>query len=238
MSPRLYIFAGRFGSGKTEASVNFALQLAQGRVLTPTGWADAPPGFNSHATLIDLDIVTPYFRSRELREILHPFRVQVVSPAGVGQYLDLPAISPEILGAIERSDGVTVVDVGGDPQGARALGQYSAAIASNAYTAYFMVNPYRFFTDTVEGVRRAVRDIERTSRIEMTALVSNPNLIDETTPEVILSGHERVLEAAEAVGLPVALLCVEARLVDELRPLAGDVPILPIQRFFDWQRTT
>ncbi len=101
MLPRLFIFAGRFGSGKTECAVNFAVQLAQGRYPTATGWTQTPPSFNSHPRLVDLDIVTPYFRTRELGETLRPMGIVVVSPAEVGRYLDLPAISPEILGAIE-----------------------------------------------------------------------------------------------------------------------------------------
>jgi hypothetical protein len=233
MPPQLFIFSGRFGSGKTESAVNFAIQLAKGLYPAGDGWGKTPAAFNAHPMLVDLDIVTPYFRSRELGETLGAMGVGVVSPAAVGRYLDFPAISPEIMGAIEQTSQMVVLDVGGDPQGARALGQYASAIEKQEYAAYFIVNPYRPFTDTVESVCAAIREVETTSRLKMTALVSNPNLMDETTPELVLSGHDKVGEFARAVGLPVALLCVDRGLAEQIRPRASGVPILEIQRFFD-----
>jgi len=237
MPPRLFIFVGRFGSGKTEIAINFAIGLAQGCYPDRNGWGNLPAPFNSHAALVDLDIVTPYFRSRELGEALRPFNVQVIAPASVGRYLDLPAISPEILGAIEQERQMVVLDVGGDPQGARALGQYSPIISAQEYAGYFVVNPYRPFTDSTEGIRKALREIERTSRLAMTALVSNPNMMNETTLDLVLAGHQRVLKAAEAVGLPVAFLCVEESLSEQVRSLVGELLVLPIKRFFDLQWT-
>ncbi|MDH7490265.1 MAG: hypothetical protein QHH80_12270 [Anaerolineae bacterium] len=238
MLPRLFIFAGRFGSGKTECAANFAVQLARGQYLTATGWTQTPPSFNSHPTLVDLDIVTPYFRTRELGETLRPMGVAVVSPAEVGRYLDLPAISPEILGAIEQRGVLVVLDVGGDPQGARALGQYSPYIQRQDHVVYFVVNPYRPFTDTAEGIRAAIREVERTSRLTVSALVSNPNMMDETHAELVLAGHRQVMDAARVVGLPVAMLGVEASLAKAVRREVRDVPILEIRRFFDlrWTR--
>ncbi len=238
MLTRLFIFAGRFGSGKSECAANFAVQLAQGQYPTATGWTPMPPAFNSHPTLVDLDIVTPYFRTRELGETLRPMGVAVVSPAEVGRYLDLPAISPEILGAIEQSQVLVVLDVGGDPQGARALGQYSPYIQQQHHVVYFVVNPYRPFMDTTEGLRTAIRDVERTSRLTVSALVSNPNMMDETEAELVLAGHQQVMGAARALGLPVAMLGVEESLADAVRREVRDVPILAIRRFFDmhWTR--
>jgi hypothetical protein len=233
MHPRLFIFAGRFGSGKTESAVNFAIQLAQGQYPTVNGWGKMPAAFNSHPLLVDLDIVTPYFRSRELGETLRALDVEVVAPAAIGRHLDVPAISPEILGAIEQQGQMVVLDVGGDPQGARALGQYSATIGAQDYAAYFTVNPYRPFTDTPRGVRDAIRAVEATSRLKMTALISNPNLMNETTLELVLAGHQQVLDVSQAIGLPVALVCVEADLTERVRPHVIELPILGIRRFFD-----
>lgn len=237
MLPRLFIFAGRFGSGKSECAANFAVQLARGRYPMAKGWTQIPDGFNSHPTLVDLDIVTPYFRTRELGEALRPMGVVVMSPAEVGRYLDLPAISPEILGAIEQPKILVVLDVGGDPQGARALGQYSPYIQQQQHVVYFVVNPYRPFTDTTEGVRAAIRDVERTSRVSVSALVSNPNMMEETQADLVLSGHRQVVSAARDLGLPVAMLGVEHGLADAVRREVRDVPILEIRRFFDMRWT-
>ncbi len=233
MPARLFIFTGRFGSGKTEASANFAVQLAQGRYPTAQGWGDIPGSFDPQPILIDVDIVTPYFRCRELVEVMRPFHVRVISPAAVSRYLDTPAITPEILGAIEQEQKLVVLDAGGDPQGARALGQYSPYIDKQEHQGYFLVNPFRPFTDSVEKVRRGIEQIEHTSRLRVNALVSNPHLMDETTPEVILTGHRKVERIAEATGLPIALLCVEGKQVEAVRAHMDSTPILPIKRFFD-----
>lgn len=233
MPPRLFIFAGRFGSGKTETSANFAVHLAQGKYPTANGWGEVPDSFDPQPVLVDLDIVTPYFRSRELVDTMRPFHVQVVSPAAVSRYLDTPAITPQILGAIEQEQKLVVLDAGGDPQGARALGQYSPYIDKQEHQGYFLVNPFRPFTDSVEKIRQGLSEIERTARLRMTALVSNPNLMEETTPEVIVSGHREVERAAEAIGLPIALLCAEREHVEAVRASVDGLPILPINRFFD-----
>jgi hypothetical protein len=163
--------------------------------------------------LIDLDIVTPYFRSREVAEGLRELGVLVITPAAIGQHLDVPAIAPEILGAIQQSRLPVVLDVGGDRQGARALGQFAAAIRNQGrgrdVRVHFVVNPYRPFTHTLEGLRDSIAEIEASARLKVTSLVSNPNLMGETTPEVILEGHARVETFAQALQLPIAFVCIE-----------------------------
>jgi hypothetical protein len=241
------IFAGRFGSGKSETAINYAIWLAgrmPRRELSAGRTKDQP----ASAILIDLDIVTPYFRSREMTDRLLDLGVRVVAPSIIGQHLDTPAITPQILGAIQQSDLPVVLDVGGDKQGARALGQFSAAISQRNYTMHFVVNPYRPFTDTLGGVSSSIADIEESSRLKVSSLVSNPNLIGETTVEQILQGHAMIERFAQALGLPVAFVCVERQWLDELAPgnsggLSGTVfaqPVLVLDRHFvmSWEQDT
>ena len=202
------VFTGRFGSGKSETAINYALSLAQsvtGEDSSEGSQDQRPAG----AILIDLDIVTPYFRSRETADRLADLGVRVVAPALIGQHLDTPAITPEILGAIEQTDLPVVLDVGGDKQGARALGQYSAAISQKGYAMHFVVNPYRPFTDTLDGLRGSIAEIEASARLKVSSLVSNPNLIGATTLEQIVEGHMTIEGFAKALGLPIAFVCVE-----------------------------
>jgi hypothetical protein len=234
----LTIFAGRFGSGKTEVAINYALRLVHGS-LSPEGWTStglaAPSSFTSAADgvmLVDLDIVTPYFRSRETAAILRERGVEVVAPSVIGQHLDTPAITPQILGAIQRRDRPVVLDVGGDRQGARALGQFSQAIRQRGYAMHFVVNPYRPFTSTQEGVAQSIREIEGTSRLEVTGLVSNPNLMYETTSDHIKAGHAQIEEFARELELPVALVCIERRWAEQLAAGQFAQPVLVLDRFF------
>jgi hypothetical protein len=210
----LTLFTGRFGSGKTEIAINYALALAE------------------RAILVDLDIVTPYFRSRETAQAMQARGVDVVAPAAVGQHLDMPAISPQILGAIQRTDRLVVVDVGGDPQGARALGQFSGAIRQRGYTMHFVVNPYRPFTNTLKGLAHSIAEIETTSRLKVTSLVSNPNLIGETTVQQIIDGHALIETLAGQVGLPIAFVCVERRWAGEFGSIPLAQPLLALDRYF------
>jgi hypothetical protein len=221
----IVILAGRFGSGKSEAAINYALALAR---QTAEGTDPA-----ARVILIDLDIVTPYFRSREAADRLRDLGVQVIAPAAVGQHLDTPAITPQILGAIQQADLPVVLDVGGDRQGARALGQFSPAIGQRDYRMHFVVNPYRPFTDTLDGLRGSIAEIEASARLKVSSLVSNPNLIGETTLEQISHGHAKIEGFARALGLPIAFVCVERRWIEALAAGPGfSHPVLVVDRHF------
>jgi hypothetical protein len=219
------IFAGRFGSGKTEAALNYALLLAQDKKAVR---AEAP----TEVIVIDLDIVTPYFRSREMADAMWEQGVKIVAPSRVSQHLDTPGITPQILGAIQQSEMPVVLDVGGDRQGARALGQFSSAIKHRGYTMHFVVNPYRPFTDSVGGLSGSVSEIEASSRLKVKSLISNPNLIGETTIEQILEGHAKIESHAKTLGLPIAFVCIERRWLDLLNPEQFSQPVLVLDRHF------
>ena len=214
-SPQITIFTGRFGSGKTEIALNYALELAdRGR----------------EPLLVDLDIVTPYFRTREKAAEMCQYGVQVVTPFQVGQHIHIPAISPAILGAIEQSERPVVLDVGGDVQGARALSQYATAIERQTYEMSFIVNPYRPFMDTVEGIVSAVREIETSAGLQISSLVSNSNMMSSSTPALFYQGNDMVRAAAQALDLPVSFLVMSEALAKKMDPPAG--PVLVIHRFF------
>jgi len=160
-SSKLTIFTGRFGSGKTETAISYA--LAQARALQEPD--RVTPG--RRVALVDLDVVTPYFRTREATVALRDRGVEVIAPSVIGQHLDTPAITPQILGSLEQSDRPTVLDVGGDRQGARALGQFSAAIRRRGYRMHFVVNPFRPFTNTLDGLASSIEEIQASARLQV-----------------------------------------------------------------------
>jgi hypothetical protein len=233
-SASITVFSGRFGSGKTEASINFAVRLAQGWNFAPGGWERSDG--KVQPLLVDLDIVTTYFRSRETRDAMAKLGVEVVEPSAHSRHLDLPAVSGEILGAIEQQGRPVVVDLGGDPQGARALGQYSGVLSRGGYRGLFVVNPFRPFTATVEAIEKSLRSVEATARLSMTALVSNPNLMAETTIKDVINGHRLVRQASLELGLPVALMCLHANAPYLSERWEDGTPVLPIRRYMelDW----
>lgn len=215
------VFAGPFGSGKTETAINYALHLTE----------------EGHSvTLVDLDVVTTYLRLREVEERLREKGLKVVTPSEAGN-IDLPAITPQIWGALRGQDSRVVVDMGGSAPGARSMGQFSSHLKKAGYAMNFVVNPYRPFTTTGEGIEKVGREIADSSRLQFIALVSNPHLLGETTLEVIDEGHLVVQEAARRLGLPIAFLCVRADLAREVKERYG-VPILPLNRYLlaPWEK--
>jgi hypothetical protein len=215
--PRISIFTGRFGTGKTEVAINYALAVAQ---------------LDGSVTLTDMDVVTPYFRTRDMTERLKPRGVEVVAPADFARDIHLPAVSARIWGTMQNEEGLTVMDVGGDSQGARAIGQFKALIERSGYIMYLVVNPYRPFNATVERIAKTVADIEANTRLETGALVSNPNLIADTTLQIVQAGHRLVEQASDELGLPIAFLCVEERLLRGRVEDLCTLPILPLARHF------
>lgn len=190
------MYLGKFGSGKTEIAINHTLALAR---------AGARPW------LVDLDTVTPFFRSRDLRERLEESGARVVASAA---HADLPALPPEIHSALQAGDDPVVIDLGGDRAGARVLGAWRDYMVPGQYRALFVVNACRPFTGDAAGIARAVGELEAVARIKVTDLVSNTHLGRETTPGVVLEGDRVVRHAARQLGLPVAFLVIREGLAD------------------------
>lgn len=183
------IITGHYGSGKTEFAVSLAMQLAeQGRQVA----------------LSDLDIVNPYFRSRERAEAMEAKGIRVISSSlGHASTLDLPAVSAEIRGPINDPDYDVIMDLGGDEVGARVVVAFSEDIKRRGYEMLLVINAYRPETSDVAGVMRYLEGIEYTSKLEFTGLIVNTHLIWDTTTEDVLAGLELAREVSKQTGLPI-----------------------------------
>lgn len=211
-SQRIVIFTGAFGSGKTELAINYARAARrEGRVVR----------------LVDLDVVTPYFRVGDHRDLLQREGLVVLAAPGPLASFETPALSPGIPPALGDRAACAVLDVGGDPEGARTLGAYQHQIAAAGYEMWLVVNPFRPATAVPAATAAQAREIEAQSRLLFTGLAANPNLGPATRTEDIAAGLTRVEEAARLLRLPVVLLAVEQRLLPvEGRP---DLPTLPLR---------
>lgn len=196
---RVTVFTGNFGSGKTEVAVNFTLQLASRC---------------DQVSIADLDIVNPYFRCREVMEFMQERGVNVVVPPGGLRYADLPIILPEIKGMVQNHTGRIVLDVGGDPVGARVLSSLAGSFDPDEMDVFIVLNANRPFTDTVEGCVQMMQDIETAARLSITALVGNTHLMEDTSWDVILQGHRLVTDVSERTGLPIRFVTADATLLD------------------------
>lgn len=214
---RVTLLAGHFGSGKTEITLNGALDLAaRGEAVT----------------LVDLDVVKPYFRSRSARELLRQGGVDLVAPQGEFFSSDLPIILPQIRSAISDPSRRVLLDAGGDDTGARVIGSLTDVIRQDEGTDFFLVlNFRRPFTPDVPSAVQMVREIEATARLRVTGLLSNTHLMHQTTVAVVLEGHRLAAETASRLGVRLAAVTVEEPLLNQVREHLGEgCPVVPLRR--------
>ena len=212
LSPhRLLIVTGHFGTGKTEFSVNLALALARE---------------GEKVMMADLDIVNPYFRSRERREVLEGAGVWLITSSQDSESAAMPSLPAEILTVLEDRSYRGVLDIGGDPDGARVLARYQPKITAEDYQLLFVSNANRPEVRKADDAISYLRCIEEVTGLRCGGLVNNTHLCGETTAQEILRGAELAREISEKTGIPVLCHTAEERLIPELESLKA--PMFPI----------
>lgn len=182
MKNDLVVVIGAYGSGKSEYAINLATIYKEK---------------TDKVSLVDLDVVNPYFRSRDVREEFATYGIEVISPDGEFGHADLPMISPRIAGAIQDLSKTVILDVGGDPAGCRALGRFVQDIIKRGYEMHFVVNTLRPFTSKAEEIVEMMMMLEITSSLQITEIIANINLMTETTPEMVENGIAVLEEVAK-----------------------------------------
>lgn len=187
---KINIITGHYGSGKTNISANLAIELAKK---------------GEKVTVVDLDIVNPYFRTADFTELFAGYDIELVKSMYANTNLDIPAISFD-LERIASDDGYLIVDVGGDDDGAIALGRYAEAFKSfqDDIDFFYVVNRYRYLMKEPEDALMLLRDIEEASRMKATAVINNSNLGAETTAETVLKAYSYGEQIAREALLPLA----------------------------------
>ena len=216
---RLTLFAGHYGSGKTNIAVNYALLLARE---------------GNKVTVADLDIVNPYFRTKDSEEELSEAGIRLISPRFANSNVDLPALPAESYRLVQDKSEMGVMDIGGDDRGAYALGRYRDAILEeNNYRMAFVVNFHRPLTSCVDDAIEVMREIEAAAGIRFTCIVNNSNIGEETTKEIFLNSLPLVEELSKKTGLPVWLHTVKASLLPELSEIGEIMPLVLQKKIFD-----
>ena len=217
---RLTLFAGHYGSGKTNIAVNYALQLArEGKTVC----------------IADLDIVNPYFRTKDSAKVLEQAGVSLISPQFANTNVDLPALPAEAYRLVTDRATYGIMDIGGDDRGAYALGRYVPGILEeNDYRMIFVANCYRPLTRTPEEAMEVMREIEDACKLKFTDIVNNSNLGTETTAETVTASAEYMEKLSKLSGLPIfattAVENVAKQLPEEFSPV---LPLQLQEKYFD-----
>lgn len=209
---RVTVFAGHYGSGKTNIAVNYALKLASEGKKT---------------AIADIDIVNPYFRTKDSAEILKNSGIRLISSEYANTNVDTPALPADIYAAFEDKSLWAVIDVGGDDRGALALGRYAPYMKEeDDYEMLFVINKYRYLTGDAASTVEVMSEIEESAGVKFTGIVNNSNIGEETTADTVLNSVAYANEVAEATGLTVKMTTVKKELCDEIADkLENVVPI-------------
>ncbi len=219
---RITIFAGHYGSGKTNLAVNYALWLKSRGV---------------EVKIADLDIVNPYFRTKDSAEALAAAGIELISPAFANSNVDLPALPQELYSLVQRRDFHAVMDVGGDDRGAYALGRYTPYILEeDNYEMVFVANFYRPLTTTAEDAMEVMREIEAACGIRFTCIVNNSNLGNLTTGQDVLATAEKAEALSRISGLPIWMTSAEQSVCRQLEA-QGVFPMKLQEKYYDIKET-
>lgn len=215
---RLTLFAGHYGSGKTNIAVNYALRLAKD---------------HKQVCIADLDIVNPYFRTKDSEKELSEAGISLISPQYANSNVDLPALPAESYRLVQDKSVYGIMDIGGDDRGAYALGRYANAIKTeNNYRMAFVLNCYRPLTSTVEDAIEIMREIEAAAGLQFTCIVNNSNLGPETTAEIVCESVKFAEELSRKTGLEIWMHTAMSSVADQLSEL-NVMPLTLQKKIFD-----
>jgi len=211
----IFVIVGNYGSGKTEVSINLAVNQKRAGV---------------DVIIADLDLVNPYFRTREARKALVKLGIEVVVPEEKYLQADLPILSPLISGLIRQPSELTLIDAGGNNVGATVLAALADSFRNRHIHMLQVVNPFRPFTDTIEGCLKMRDEIEKASKMTINGIIGNANLIDETSIDNIYNGYDFVKTLSGKTRLPLKFITAPAELLSDIDTGRFSCPVLPIER--------
>lgn len=206
----IVLICGHYGCGKTNLALNLAARCAaQGE----------------RVTLVDMDIVNPYFRASDYQPLLDGMGIELLAPNYAHSNVDLPSITAEMYSIFTRT-GRIIIDVGGDDAGATALGRFSRRLNERPYTMLYVINRYRSQSQTPEETTELLREIELASHLKACAVVNNSHLMQYTTPQTIIDSFGYADRICELTGLPLAVTAAEKSVAPGLEDCGR--PILPV----------
>ncbi len=199
---RVTVFAGHYGSGKTNIAVNYALGVS---------------ALGRRTAIADIDIVNPYFRTKDSEQVLEDAGIRLISSEYANTNVDTPALPADIYSVFADKSITAIIDVGGDDRGALALGRYVPYMKQeNDYEMLYVINKYRYLTADARSAVEVMVEIETAAGVKFTGIVNNSNIGEETTADTVLKSVEYAKEVSQLTGLDIKMTTVKEELAGEL----------------------
>ena len=199
---RITLLSGHYGSGKTNIAVNMAFELKK---------------ITDNVVVADMDIVNPYFRTKDSQKEFEEAGIKLIASAFAGSNVDLPSLPQEMYALTDDKSSHAILDIGGDERGALVLGRYAPQIKEeNDYEMLFVFNACRPLTPDADSALEVMREIETAGKIPFTGIINNSNIGEETTPETVLSTLEKAKELSEKAGIPLVMTSVHSKIFPSL----------------------
>jgi len=213
---RITLLCGHYGSGKTNVAVNMAFELKKQY---------------QNVAIADLDIVNPYFRSKDSEQEFKEANIKLICSPYANSNVDIPALPQEMYSIVDDTSLMTIIDVGGDDRGALALGRLAPKIVEeNNYEMYMVINCFRPLTRDVASTIEVMQEIEAAGKIKFTGLINNSNLGEITTVEDVLNSNEYALAVEKATSVKLKLTTVRADLYSSLKDKIENLFPLNLQK--------
>lgn len=211
MDRRLKIIIGAYGSGKSEISVNLALEMRK----------TAP---EDKILLADLDIVNPFYRSADAAGVLEENNIRLISPMYANSNVDAPVLSGEVYVIFDDDSYRGVFDIGGEDMGATILGSMRSRLDNTGAELLMAVNTRRPFTSTADEIIIMASELQEASKMKITGLINNTNILEQTTAEDVIEGEKILLEVSQKTGIPLVLTTVMEGVMSEKELLQIKAP--------------
>ncbi len=216
MAERITILAGHYGSGKTNLAVHLAL---------------AARGEGRSVAVADLDIVNPYFRTKDSAKDFEEAGIRLIVSPYANTNVDIPALPQEMYAVVDDRRSDFILDIGGDDRGALALGRLAPKILEeNSFRMLLVMNFYRPLTRDVDSMLQVMREMESAAGIPFTGIVNNSNLGEETKAEDVLHTVSLAEDFSRLSGLPLVMTCARAELQEQLEGKIADLQFLRLQK--------
>ena len=194
---KFVVVTGHYGCGKTNFAINIAIDAAKA---------------GEKVTIVDMDLVNPYFRTSDYRHLLEENGIDVITPVFGATNLDIPSLPASMYSIFER-EGRVIVDVGGDDVGSTVLGRFRPQLERVDYDMLYVINRFRSLTTTADETVEILREIEAVSSLKATRIVNNSHLMSETTDRQISEGIEYANEVSRLTGLKVVANTVPGKYI-------------------------